>query len=229
MIGVATAIKLTPAIFILYLLATRRFRQAATAVFTAAVASLVAFALMPSGSGHYWTRLVLDDKRIGSPGNVWNQSVRGVLARLTGSPDQGRLAWLVISLALVVAGLSLAARLHQVGDELLGVGVAALTGLLASPISWNHHWVWALPAGVALWQRAAVTRRVGPVSVATGWTAVFALASISWWTFDGHDNYRLSGLQNIEAACYVLAALTLIILLTRQFSPLPVNRKRVPD
>ena len=228
LLGVATAVKLTPGVFILYLLATRRFREAATALVTATVATVSAFALMPAASIHYWTRLLFDDKRIGSPGNVWNQSVRGVVARVTGSPDDGHLVGLALSLALLVAGLALAARFHRAGDELLGVGVVAVTGLLASPISWNHHWVWALPAGVALWNRAAVTRWIGWVGLAGAWTAVFALASITWWTFDGHDNYRLGDLQNVEAACYVLAGLILLALLARPaaLGRRPLRRRR---
>jgi len=226
LIGLATAIKLTPAVFILYLLATRRFREAVTAAGAAVTATLVAVALMPSASVHYWSRLVFDDKRIGSAGNVWNQSLRGVVARLTGSPDQGHLLWLVISLAVLFAGLGLAVRCHHAGDELLGAGVAAVTGLLVSPISWNHHWVWALPAGIALWRRAAVTRRMGAIVGAAGWTAVFALASMSWWAFDGQDNYHLGVLHNVGAACYVLAGVALLAVLTRPASPRP-NRSRI--
>jgi alpha-1,2-mannosyltransferase len=186
---------------------------------TTAAATLVAFAIVPSASVRYWTRLVFDVKRIGSPGNVWNQSLHGALARLTGSPDQAHLVWLVMAAALGVAGMILAVRCHDEGDELLAVGIAALTGLLVSPISWNHHWVWALPAAIGLWRRAARHRRPGAIGVATAWTAVFGVASMSWWTFTGRDDYRLGGIQNIEAACYVLAALTLFALVAWWQSP----------
>jgi alpha-1,2-mannosyltransferase len=219
LVGLATAIKLTPAVFIVFLLVTRRTRQAAVAATTAATATLVAFAVMPSASVHYWTRLVFDIKRIGNPGNVWNQSIRGVLARLTGSADQAHLVWLAAAVVALVAGLVLAVRYHHAGDELLAVGIAALTGLLVSPISWNHHWVWALPAAVGLWRRAGLHRRVGAIGAATAWTAVFAVASMSWWTFTGRDDYRLGGIQNIEAACYVLAGLTLFALVAWWQSP----------
>ena len=183
LIGLATAVKLTPGIFILYLLAVRRTREALTAMASAAAATVVAALLMPSESAHFWRHLVFDDRRIGSAGSVWNQSLRGAVARLSGSPDRGHLLWLVLALLVAVAGLALAAHLSGPGSgsgaaseaasgsgggrPLLGLGVAALTGLLVSPISWNHHWVWFLPLAIALaagrWRRAAASTAWSPV------------------------------------------------------------------
>ena len=206
-IGIATAIKLTPGIFILYLLVTRRTREAVTAAGAAATATLLAAVVMPAESAHYWRHLVFDDSRIGSPGSVWNQSVRGALARITGSPDGAHLAWLVAVVAVLAACLLLAVRLHQSGDELTGLGVAALAGLLVSPISWNHHWVWALPLAMALGHRAAVTRRPLDLALAGGWIATFCVASMSWWSFAGRNDYHLGLGFNVAADCYILAAL----------------------
>jgi len=31
-----------------------------------------------------------------------------------------------------------------------------VTGLLTSPISWTHHWVWCIPVATLLWFRARV-------------------------------------------------------------------------
>jgi alpha-1,2-mannosyltransferase len=215
LIGLATAVKLTPGIFILYLLVIRRTKEAITAALTAAGATALAWIAMPAESAHYWGHLVLDDRRIGSAGNVWNQSIRGALARASGSPDKAHLLWLLLALVALVAGMALAARLHAAGEPLLGIGVAAVTGLLVSPISWNHHWVWALPLGVGLWRRALVTRK-GPAPadrwLAAGWTATFCLGSLSWWHFATQDNYRLGGIDTIAADCYVLAAIVALAL-----------------
>jgi alpha-1,2-mannosyltransferase len=225
LLGLATAVKLTPGIFILYLLAIRRTREALTAMASAAAATVVAALLMPSESAHFWRHLVFDDRRIGSAGSVWNQSLRGAVARLSGSPDQAHLLWLGLALVVVVAGLALAARLSGPGPRaasasasasgsgsgagrpLLGLGVAALTGLLVSPISWNHHWVWFLPLAIALAVRAVETGRRFDRLIAGAWVATFCLASISWWPFAGQDDYRLGPLNTVAADCYVLAAL----------------------
>jgi alpha-1,2-mannosyltransferase len=207
LIGLATAVKLTPGIFILYLLVIRRTREAVTAMAAAVAATLGAWLLMPSESAHYWFHLVFDDRRIGSPGTVWNQSLRGALARLTGSPDRAHFVWLALALVVMVVGLGLAARLTTTGDPLLGLGVAALTGLLVSPISWNHHWVWFLPLALGLGRRAVVTGRASDWWVAGGWVATFCLASISWWPFAFQDDYHLGALYSVAADCYVLAAM----------------------
>ena len=228
LIGLATAVKLTPGIFILYLLVIRRTKEAMTAAIAAAGATALAWVAMPSESAHYWGHLVFDDRRIGSAGNVWNQSLRGAVARITGSPDKAHVLWLLLALVALVAGMALAARLHAGGEPLLGIGVAAVTGLLVSPISWNHHWVWALPLGVGLWQRALGTIRGRAPSdwwLAAGWTATFCLASLSWWHFATQDNYRLGAIDTIAADCYVLAAIVALALVARTIGRLPPAAK----
>jgi alpha-1,2-mannosyltransferase len=131
---------------------------------------------------------------------------------LAGSPQQARLVWLVLAAAAVVVGLALAARLDRSGEPLLGIGVAAVTGLLVSPISWNHHWVWFLPLAIALTARAIVTGSRVDRWVAGGWVATFCLASISWWPFAGQDDYHLGAVYTVAADCYVLAAIAVLAM-----------------
>jgi alpha-1,2-mannosyltransferase len=50
----------------------------------------------------------------------------------------------------------------------MGVLACALTGLLVSPISWDHHWVWIVPGVAAL---------VGYGVRATGWRRIPWLAA----------------------------------------------------
>ena len=56
----------------------------------------------------------------------------------------------VITVAVVCVGIALAVRAHRHSSQLLGVLVCAGTGLLVSPISWLHHYVWIVPALVWL-------------------------------------------------------------------------------
>jgi alpha-1,2-mannosyltransferase len=80
-IGLATAVKLTPGIFILYLLVTRRWRAAAVASGTAAAATLTAAAIAPAASREFWTDALWDTNRVGSMSFISNQSLRGIVAR----------------------------------------------------------------------------------------------------------------------------------------------------
>jgi alpha-1,2-mannosyltransferase len=55
-------------------------------------------------------------------------------------------AWVGLSVA-VVAAASLIARK---ADPRHGLLVVAMCGLLISPISWTHHWIWIVPLLVVL-------------------------------------------------------------------------------
>ena len=55
-IGIAAGIKLTPLIFIPYLVLVRRYRQAATATVTFAATVVLGYAILPRDSGRYWVR-----------------------------------------------------------------------------------------------------------------------------------------------------------------------------
>src|SRR5215469_3224343 len=81
-IGLAAGVKLTPLIFIPYLLLTRRYRQAATATAVFAATIVLGYAVLPRDSGTYWADgLVLRANRIVFLGTRGNQSLRGVLTR----------------------------------------------------------------------------------------------------------------------------------------------------
>jgi alpha-1,2-mannosyltransferase len=149
-IGVAAGVKLTPLIFIPYLLLIRRYRQAAmaTAVFAATVA--LGYAILPRDSRDYWAdRLFLNANRIVFLGTRGNQSLRGVVTRLAGSVTSGTTPWIAAAVVVVIVGLIIAAVLFRAGQPVPAMLACALTGLLVSPLSWDHHWVW-VAVGIAL-------------------------------------------------------------------------------
>jgi alpha-1,2-mannosyltransferase len=149
-IGLAAGVKLTPLVFIPYLLLIRRYRQAATAagVFAATVA--LGCGILPRDSGTYWFHgLFLNANRIVFLGTRGNQSLRGVLTRLAGSVTAGTAPWIVTAILVLVVGLAAAAVLYRAGQPVAGMLACALTGLLVLPLSWDHHWVWVAP-GIAL-------------------------------------------------------------------------------
>lgn len=234
-IGLAAGVKLVPLIFIPYLVATRRFRQAAVATAAFAVTAAIGWTMFPQASAQWWLGPdFLRAGRTGFVGFVANQSLRGLITRLAGGVNAGAPVWLALALAIGAAGLVAAALLHRAGLTAPGWVTCALTGLLVSPISWDHHWVWLAPACAVLTD--AVIRTGRPASWA-GWTllAALALAFGAWpsvwdsgaalvpwgliWYAPGtpataaggrwHPEYHWHGMQLVAGNLYVLAGLIL--------------------
>jgi len=184
-VGVAAGIKLVPLIFVPYLLLTRRFRQAAVASATFAATVLTGFIVLPADSDRYWLGgLFADGSRAGFAGFGGNQSLRGVITRLAGSVAGGQPAWLAAAAVTLVTGLICAAVIDRAGHHLLGVLGCALTGLLVSPVSWDHHWVWAVPAVVALFSygaRASGASRWAWFGIVIVILGLFGAWPVSWW------------------------------------------------
>lgn len=145
LVGLAAAIKLVPAFFILYFLVTRQRRAALTASATFVGAQVLALAVAPSDSVRYWTRLVFDTERPGYTAGYKNQSLRAVLLHVL--PGPGRSAFVVLGV-VVLAGLGLARarRAAAAGAAVAGASAAGLTAVLVSPVSWIHAMVWIIPA-----------------------------------------------------------------------------------
>lgn len=179
-IGLAAGLKLTPAIFVLYLLLTRRYRAAATATATFAGTVEAGFAVLPASSAWYWGGTFARPGHIGSVADDENQSLLGALARVMRTEHVYAL-WLPLAVAVAVAGLALAVAAARRGDEALGFSLCAVTGLLISPISWTHHWAIAIPAlllgGVAV--RDAYQDRHLVVTVLGG-AGIIIIAVLGW-------------------------------------------------
>ncbi|MFI6041049.1 glycosyltransferase 87 family protein [Nocardia sp. NPDC051321] len=143
--GIAAGIKLTPAFFVLYLLVTRRYRAAATALGSFAATMVIGFAVLPKDSLTYWSGAFMDPQRVGIPANLSNESLRGMIARSVGVEGAHQLLWLVGAAAMAAVCLYLARRLSQSGRELPAVVCVGVTMTAVSPFSWVHHWVWLAP------------------------------------------------------------------------------------
>jgi alpha-1,2-mannosyltransferase len=198
-IGIATAIKLTPAVFVVLLLLTRRTKDAVTAVATSAVCTLLAYAIAPDASRLYWLHTFYDTSRVGVP-YISNQSPLGALTRiLRGTAEVGDW-YMAIPLTIGVAGLTVAAMWARRGDWLSATAVTGVTGLLVSPISWAHHWVWIVPA-------LAVLLRNGTRKTALAGFILFALSPLWWTPHNGDPREYGLGLLTPIANCYLLAGL----------------------
>lgn len=215
-IGIAAAVKLTPALFALFLLVTGlveylrrdsggpwlRHARRAAAAFTGA--TLLAAAALPYDSWRFWTRMVFEAGRVGLVEDTANQSLRGVLARLLHTTEPG--AWWAATAAVAGAlGLTLAVAAELRGRRAWAVIACAVTALLISPVSWSHHWVWCVPMLLLL----ATTSR--PAALCTA-PAFFSYAL--WWVPHGPGRLELhqTGTELTLSALYVAAGLAFLAL-----------------
>ena len=176
-VGLAAALKLFPGIFVLYLLAARKWRAAAVAAVTAAVATLLAAAVAPGDSWRFWTHELWVTDRVGRPDYTGNQSLFGLLSRLTAPAEPDRLLWLLLVLAVAAFGLWRAARAARAGDALVGLTLTGLVGGLVSPITWIHHLYWFIPA-VGVIVDAALDAEPATPAWARRRGGLFALAAV---------------------------------------------------
>ena len=153
LLGLAIALKLTPAVFLPYFVVRRDGRAVLTALVSFVGATLLGVALAWRDSWEYWTTTIRDTDRIGTATLNTNQNIAGTLARLGLTDGVHFAVWTVgcfAALGLTVWAtrrlLRAAARSKPEGYEpVLALICVALFGLVVSPVSWSHHWVWTLP------------------------------------------------------------------------------------
>ena len=175
LVGVAAGIKLTPAISGVYFLGVRRWGTAlfAAVVFVATVT--ISALVVGDQARYYFTRLIFDPGRVGSVATSFNQSWRGGISRIVGH-DAGYSLPVLIAIAVTAVLAVLAWRAIGAGntdepDRLGGIVVVQLFGLLLSPISWTHHWVWLVPTMIWLIHGPLRDRR-GAQIFGWGWLAL---------------------------------------------------------
>jgi alpha-1,2-mannosyltransferase len=165
-VGIAAGIKLTPLIFVAYLLVVRRFRAAAVATGTFAGTVLLALPLRSEFVEYWLDGTFADSGRVyGDVASTHNQSLRGLLLR--SGLVEGRVPWVWVASAIVVGVVVLvvAARATQQGRRLQAVTICGMCAAVVSPWSWGHHWVWILPLAVVTAQRVIVSAGRTPWSV----------------------------------------------------------------
>jgi hypothetical protein len=157
---VATAIKLTPAVVLLALIAARRWQAVGWAVVGLVTACAAAAVITPAGVSAYVGGAWRFAGDVSATPDLLNHSLIGI-AVLVGVPG-----WVGLTCASIVLliGISLTGLLWRHGDELAGLATVLVTGLVASPISWGHHWVAIYPALVLL-LREARPQRLGVLSL----------------------------------------------------------------
>ena len=175
LVGVAAAVKLTPLIFVPHLLFTGRVREAMRALATFFGLQAAMFVLVPQGAVRYWTDAVSNPGRTGPMHWAGNQSINGLINRVTDLAPWSLTAAIIVAAVLAPAAVWLMLRCHRHGQPLAALLVTAFYGLLVSPVSWSHHWVWAVPLIVLLVSRLPQTC---PATAWKRWVSVSAVVAV---------------------------------------------------
>lgn len=209
LLGVGIALKLTPAVFLLYFLLRRDGRAALTAIASFSAATAAGFALAWRDSWQYWTGTVQRTDRIGNATLNTNQNLAGALARLGLGEQERFLLWAAGCLLVLALTVWAARRVLAAGEPAVAVICIALFGLVVSPVSWSHHWVWVLPAlvvtGVLAWRR-----RNAPLAVVTA----VGIALMVWTPIElmpKHHETSAAGWRQLAGMSYVWWALATIL------------------
>lgn len=245
-VGLAAAVKLTPALFILYLLATRRWRAAAVATATFLAAAAVGLLATPHDALGFWSGLGSSADRVREATPLWyvgNQSLHGLLLRALHGAQSADRAWPAAAAVIVAATLWLATRASRTGNELLAAVVVSLGAVLVSPVSWTHHWVFVVLLPVLLLDAASRRTHLWPallILVFLNWPAPSLDANHNPWGlvfrgphFDAvpsqgpEPELHWTWLQHLPGEAYTLTAL--ILLATLAFLPSRTPPQRMAE
>jgi alpha-1,2-mannosyltransferase len=232
LIGLAAAVKLLPAMFVLFFVFRRDFKSAGRVVLGFVAATAVMWLAAPAASTKYWTELVFDTSRIGGRDYVGNQSLRGMIARMGFAESTESLVWIVGVLA--VLALTAFAMLRA-PEPAVALTACALCVLLVSPVSWTHHWIWCVPILVLFGYLCGANWRVdrpfsywlGGLAVLSAalfvigpmWTAERPASTVSGWLET--ESYELLGLV-------LLIAIAIFAARVPRVSPMPLAAAKVP-
>jgi alpha-1,2-mannosyltransferase len=208
LVGIASALKLTPAVFAVYFWVTGRRRAALTAAGVVVGCTLLAMVVLPDASVDFWTREIYEGQRVaGSITYTSNQSLLGLVARLI-PRWPGTAVWLVAAVLIACVGFTRARHAFQSGDERGGVALTALLAVVLSPVAWIHHFVWFVPVLGALVNDGRDRRRV---VAALGITFVLLLR-LPWWGWAALDEGLVFGpIGVLMHNAYALLAVALVI------------------
>lgn len=222
LVGLTIAIKLTPMVFLLYFFWRRDWKSLGMTLGSFVVYNLVALAVMPKTAKLYWTEIITDGERIGNYDYAGNQSINGVLARFGLDGHTLSVSWFIVAL---IAGLIVAVivwQLVKTRQYFAALMVNGLAANLCSPVSWEHHWTWAIPliALFAVWVfKQTPARWVWGVLSVVG-AIIFYVNPYTYLPNDQHRELAWSAWQHLVGESFLLWTLLVLIafLALRPFS-----------
>lgn len=211
--GLAVAIKLTPAVFLVYFLLRRDWRSLFMTIVSFAVYTAIGFALRPADSVEYWTTALRDTGRIGNAGFPSNLSINGFVHRLGFEGTAASVVWFAVSALVGLAIMWVAWRLLEGGQRAAAALVVGLIALFCSPVSWGHHWVWALPLLVvlAVWAAQGVAPRLAWLVLLVTGSYIFWAMPQWWFHREGGELPEWNLLQQLVGSAYLVWAAVLLV------------------
>ena len=209
LIGLATAIKLTPGVFIVYLLLAGRRRAAALAVGAFVAASLLAAAALPHDSKTFWTDALWHSERLRANDGTSNQSLRGMWLRAVHNGHVSTVLWLVSAAVVAVIGFRRVLSAERRGDTLTAAALTGLLAVLLSPVSWIHHLCWLLLVLAAIVGDGRDVRRVVSAAV----VYAFFVVKVPWigahWLHSGGPPVPARFVEDGYGLCVLVLLITL--------------------
>jgi alpha-1,2-mannosyltransferase len=186
---------------------TRQFRAGAAAVGTFLLCSLAAVTITPHSSRLYWSTEIFDPGRAGNLLLMSDQNLHSALQRMIGAPPSPALLD-VLTLLFAVGGLAVATWAYRKSSRMLGILLCATTGLIISPVSWSHHYVWIVP--LLAWLV------LGPDRPGGGWRWALGVAALFWaapiWWVPNHQRGYGGPLVLLAGNSFFLAAVAFLLL-----------------
>lgn len=210
LLGLAIALKLTPAVFLLYFVLRRDTRALLVSAASAMVATLAGFAFAFRDSVEYWTETVRNTDRIGTATLNTNQNIAGALARLGLGENVRFVLWTVACFAVLGVTIWAARRVLKAEQPVLALICVAMFGLVVSPVSWSHHWVWVLPTVLVTGILAYRQRHVALAIVSAAGIALMIWTPIP--LMPEHEETSASLWRQLAGGSYVWWAIAVIIV-----------------
>lgn len=208
LVGLAAGVKIVPGAFILYFALKRDWSSVRRTLMGFALSVACGALVAPRDSWRYWSGGFMDVSGLGA-GVAWrgdNQSLSAEFTRLTHNANvPGVLLVAISALAMLLAVLVAKRQLdaQRPFDAMVALGLGSL---LASPVSWTHHWLWVVPLLLVTVSRRwwitswglGIVSLVGPMWL----VPMYDLGEVSqnWW-------------QTIFSASYVLIGIGMLIRL----------------
>lgn len=224
LIGLAAAIKLTPALFVVFAFLLGKKRVAWTSIVSFAAFTLVGAVFQRSQTWQFWFGLSGGDTRTASPLYAGNQSFLGVIYRLIGESRELTLLGLAVGGLVALLGTLVACQWWRAGEHVFAVALVGLCTCLASPLSWTHHYVWILPMAVAVVLGRTLPRWVRVLGGA--WVLwVCACLPLALLPYGGGQERSFTLLQQVVANLGPLLGVALVVGLGWQMLVAHRNRE----
>ena len=166
-------------------------------------------------SVEYWTTALRDTGRIGNAGFPSNLSINGFVYRLGFEGTTASLAWFVVSAVVGLAIMWVAWRLLKADQKAAAALAVGLIALFCSPVSWGHHWVWALPLLVvlAVWAAQGVAPWGAWVLLLVTGSYIFWAEPQWWYPSDGEGIPNWTRLQQLVGSAYLMWATAVVLVM----------------